>query len=91
MNLHELLNTNQLIPGDGSMYELLRRSPEVECDDHIAYGGLIYHPGWVRVLEREPESFALVNMRLLEAHDIRVIGGCCGTNPEHIQTIVRLV
>lgn len=52
MNLHELLNTRQLILGDGSMYELLRRSPEVEFDEHIAHSGLIYHEPWGRVLER---------------------------------------
>ncbi|MDX2314197.1 MAG: homocysteine S-methyltransferase family protein [Gammaproteobacteria bacterium] len=52
MNLHELLNSNQLILADGSMYELLRRSPEVEFDEYIAHGGLIYNPGWAGVLER---------------------------------------
>jgi homocysteine S-methyltransferase len=52
MNLHELLDTNQLILGDGSMYELLRRSPEVEFDAHIAHGGLIYNEQWAAVLER---------------------------------------
>jgi len=39
----------------------------------------------------ESESFALDNMRLPEAHDIRGIGGCCGTNPEHIRAIARPV
>lgn len=52
MNLHELLNSEQLVLGDGSMYELLRRSPEVEFDEHIAHAGLLYHPQWARVLER---------------------------------------
>jgi homocysteine S-methyltransferase len=52
MNLHALLQTDQLILGDGSMYELLRRSPEVELDEHIAHAGLVYHPQWVKVLER---------------------------------------
>jgi len=52
MNLLALLQTDQLILGDGSMYELLRRSPEVEFDEHIAHAGLVYHPQWAKVLER---------------------------------------
>ena len=51
MNLDELLDSNQLMLGDGSMYELLRRNPEVEFDEHIAHGGLIYHSQWSKVLE----------------------------------------
>lgn len=52
MNLHELLKKDQLILGDGSMYELLRRSPEVEFDDHIAHVGLAYNPEWSQLLKR---------------------------------------
>jgi len=52
MNLHELLQTQEVILADGSMYELLRRSPEVEFDAHIAHSGLIYNPDWAQVLER---------------------------------------
>jgi S-methylmethionine-dependent homocysteine/selenocysteine methylase len=37
-----------------------------------------------------PESFALANKRLLEAHEISIIGGCCGTNPAHIRAIANL-
>ena len=42
MNFHELLQSSRLILADGSMYELLRRSPEVEFDAYIAHSGLIY-------------------------------------------------
>ena len=52
MDLHELLKTRELILTDGSMYELLRRSPDVEFDAHIAHSGLIYNPDWAQVLER---------------------------------------
>ena len=52
MNLHELLQSSRLILADGSMYELLRRSPEVEFDAHIAHSGLIYNAAWAQVLER---------------------------------------
>jgi methionine synthase I (cobalamin-dependent) len=36
-----------------------------------------------------PASFARANKTLLQAHGIRVIGGCCGTNPEHIRAIAE--
>ena len=52
MNFHELLQSSRLILADGSMYELLRRSPEVEFDAHIAHSGLIYNADWAQVLER---------------------------------------
>ena len=52
MNLHELLKTRELILAEGSLYELLRRSPEVEFDEHIAHSGLIYNSDWAQVLER---------------------------------------
>jgi hypothetical protein len=32
MNLHELLKSRELILAEDSLYELLRRSPEVEYD-----------------------------------------------------------
>jgi len=28
---------------------------------------------------------------LRQAHGIRVIGGCCGTSPDHIRTIARVL
>lgn len=38
-----------------------------------------------------PDTFALANKRLLDAHDIRIIGGCCGTSPDHIRAIANLI
>jgi homocysteine S-methyltransferase len=52
MNFHELLQSSRLILANGSLYELLRRSPEVEFDAHIAHSGLIYNADWAQVLER---------------------------------------
>jgi homocysteine S-methyltransferase len=36
---------------------------------------------------QDPVAFALVNKQLLEAHDIPIVGACCGSNPEHIREI----
>jgi homocysteine S-methyltransferase len=37
----------------------------------------------------DPGVFALANHRLLEACDIRIVGGCCGTGPEHMEAIAE--
>jgi homocysteine S-methyltransferase len=52
MNLDALLAGTSRILSDGSMYELLRRSPEVEFDSQIAHAGLIYDSASKSVLER---------------------------------------
>ena len=52
MQLQDLLAGESRILGDGSMYELLRRSPEVEFDAQIAHAGLIYDDRSKTVLER---------------------------------------
>jgi homocysteine S-methyltransferase len=39
------------------VYELLRRSPEVEFDEHIFHAGLIYDPRYAAVLERVYRSY----------------------------------
>ena len=38
----------------------------------------------------EPRSFARANRALWQTHRIRVIGGCCGTSPEHVRAIAAL-
>ena len=51
MNLVELLENESRILGDGSMYELLRRHPDIEFDPQIAHAGLIYNPDFAKVIE----------------------------------------
>lgn len=46
-----LLQGDKHILSQGSVFELLRRSPEVEFDEHIFHAGLIYNPAYARVLE----------------------------------------
>ena len=36
---------------------------------------------------QDPAAFALANKTLLDAHDIRIVGACCGSNPDHISEI----
>lgn len=38
-----------------------------------------------------PESFARQNWRLIDAHAVNVVGGCCGTTDSHIAALKSLV
>lgn len=40
---------------------------------------------------QEPAKFALANQKLLQAHDIQIVGGCCGSGPDHIRKIAQLL
>jgi homocysteine S-methyltransferase len=51
MSFESMLNSGRHILSQGSVYELLRRSPEVVYDEHIFHAGLIYDPGFAQVLE----------------------------------------
>ncbi len=51
MDLSTLLSRPQRILNEGSIYELLRRSPAVEFDPFIAHAGLIYEQPAAAVLE----------------------------------------
>ncbi|MCP4391745.1 MAG: homocysteine S-methyltransferase family protein, partial [Gammaproteobacteria bacterium] len=47
--------------------------------------------GMEELQTQAPEKFALANKQLLQAHDIRIIGGCCGSGPEHIREIAAIL
>ena len=47
--------------------------------------------GSEELLTEAPDAFAAVYKELLDAHDIRIIGGCCGSNPDHIRAIARVI
>lgn len=57
MTLESLLRTEQHILSQGSVFELLRRSPEVEFDEFIFHAGLIYHEHYAKILERVYRSY----------------------------------
>ena len=57
MNFETLLQTERYILSEGSLYELLRRSPEVTFDNHISHAGLIYNEYFSNVLERVYRSY----------------------------------
>jgi len=62
VDLNSLLAADSRILSDGSMYELLRRSPEVDFDPHIAHAGLIYDAPSRGVLERVMRAYIEVGV-----------------------------
>ena len=62
MDLDSLLASERRILSDGSLYELLRRSSEVEFDQAIAHAGLIYDPQSKSVLERVLRTYIEVGV-----------------------------
>lgn len=57
MSFESLINTEKHILSQGSVFELLRRSPEVVFDEHIFHAGLIYDEHYSKVLERVYRSY----------------------------------
>ena len=39
----------------------------------------------------EPEPFAEAMAEFIERHNISIVGGCCGTTPEHLEKLVEKV
>ena len=39
------------------------------------------------IYQQTPESFARQNWRLIDAHAVNVVGGCCGTTDSHIAAL----
>jgi homocysteine S-methyltransferase len=57
VSFENLLHSEEHILSQGSVFELLRRSPEVEFDEHIFHAGLIYDAHFAKVLERVYRSY----------------------------------
>lgn len=43
------------------------------------------------LITEEPAAFAHAYKELLNDHDIKIIGGCCGSNPDHIRAIANVL
>ena len=52
---------------------------------------LLLIDGSEELITEEPDTFALAYKELLRDHDIKIIGGCCGSNPDHISAIAKVL
>ena len=83
MRFEQLLQKDRHVLSQGSVYELLRRSPEVEFDEHVFHAGLIYDEKSAAVLERVYRSYidVAVDARL----DIAIATATWRANGERIR------
>ncbi len=60
---HDIMSKYDVVLGEGSMYERLRRSPAVKLDPHIAHGSLIYNDEARAVLEAVHREYLDIGQR----------------------------
>lgn len=66
----------------------------LNCTKHISVlpnAGLPQNEGGHAVYKLSPEELAQYHRRFVEEYGVRIVGGCCGTTPEHIKAVVEAV
>src|SRR6267142_2295063 len=53
--------------------------------------GLPQNEGGRAVYKLQPEELAEYHRRFISEYGVRIVGGCCGTTPEHLSAVVRAV
>lgn len=75
--------------GPGHMWELIRRIPSKEgLFSVMPNAGYPSAHGRRTVYSGSPSYFAETQKRMY-AHGVRILGGCCGTTPEHIRAVFQ--
>jgi 5-methyltetrahydrofolate--homocysteine methyltransferase len=77
----------ELIPG---MLPLLRESTSLPLGVYPNLG-TYRNPGWWFDDDVTPEAYARDAARWRDIEGAQIIGGCCGTTPEHIAAVVELL
>lgn len=57
----------------------------------IPNAGLPLNVDGEEVYPLEPEPYAEAMVEFVQKHDISVVGGCCGTTPEHLRLLVEQI
>jgi 5-methyltetrahydrofolate--homocysteine methyltransferase len=52
--------------------------------------GLPQNEGGVAVFKLKPEELADYHKHFIQDYGVRIVGGCCGTTPEHLQAVVAV-
>ncbi len=77
----------------------------VEMNDAVAYlglnstkqvsvlpnAGLPHNEGGHAVYKLEPQELAKYHKHFVQDYGVRIVGGCCGTTPEHLKAVVDAV
>jgi 5-methyltetrahydrofolate--homocysteine methyltransferase len=51
--------------------------------------GLPYNEGGHAVYKLKPEELAQYHKHFVQDYGVRIVGGCCGTTPEHLKAVVE--
>jgi 5-methyltetrahydrofolate--homocysteine methyltransferase len=51
--------------------------------------GLPHNEGGHAVYKLQPQELADYHKRFIEEYGVRIVGGCCGTTPDHIRAVVE--
>lgn len=86
MRFKVLLHTEKHILSQGSLYELLRRSPDVIFDEHIFHAGLIYNDHYAKILEGVFRSY--IDAAVISGLSITVATATWRANQERIKASV---
>src|SRR5947209_6136164 len=53
--------------------------------------GLPQNEGGHAVYKLSPEELAKYHKHFVQDYGVRVVGGCCGTTPEHLKAVIEVV
>lgn len=78
------------------LHQALDKNPEIEGRIISFHGNTsdlsaAELDGSEELITEEPAAFALAYKELLSDHDIKIIGGCCGSNPDHIRAVSNVL
>ena len=78
------------------LHQALDKNPEIEGRIISFHGNTsdlsaAELDGSEELITEEPAAFATAYKELLREHDIKIIGGCCGSNPDHIRAIANIL
>jgi len=77
----------ELLPG---ILPLLRRHTALPLGVYPNVGTYL-DPGWSFDGEASPAAYAEEALQWRDVEGARIIGGCCGTTPEHIAAVVAVL
>ncbi len=66
----------------------------LNCTKHVSVlpnAGLPVNEGGVAVFKLTPEELAQYHKHFVQDYGVRIVGGCCGTTPEHLKAVVDAV
>jgi 5-methyltetrahydrofolate--homocysteine methyltransferase len=81
-------STGPDLMNDAVRYLGLNSTKEISV---LPNAGLPENEGGVAVFKLKPEELAKYHKHFVQDYGVRIVGGCCGTTPEHLKAVVDAV